>query len=60
MSNQRGRGFAHTLTRKCWVKKGKALSLRRRLARSEAERNKKWVFDAGINQIQISPSVVKC
>jgi hypothetical protein len=40
MSSQLGRGFAHTLARKCWVKKEKAFSLRRRLARSEAERNK--------------------
>jgi hypothetical protein len=44
MSSQRERGFAHTLARKCWVKKGPTLSLRRRLARSEAERNKKWLL----------------
>jgi hypothetical protein len=41
MSSQRGRGFAHTPARKCWVKKEKPFSLRRRLARSKAERNKK-------------------
>ncbi|HEV3315769.1 MAG TPA: hypothetical protein VG488_02325 [Candidatus Angelobacter sp.] len=36
-SSQRGRVLAPTLARKCWVKKERVLSLRRRLARSEAE-----------------------
>jgi hypothetical protein len=34
--------FPHVLSHKCWVQKEGKLSVRRRLARSEAERTKKW------------------
>src|SRR5205809_5249048 len=41
---EQGWALAHTLARKCWVKQEPGLSLRRRLACSEAERNKRKDF----------------
>jgi tetratricopeptide (TPR) repeat protein len=41
---EQGWALAHTLARKCWVSKERAPSLRRRLARSVAERNERKDF----------------
>jgi hypothetical protein len=60
--SQRGRGFAHALARKCWVKERKSLFLAPQACAYPAEReernNKKW-FLMPVAQIQSSTSVVK-
>jgi hypothetical protein len=53
MSSQRGRGFAHALARKCWVKKENALFLAPQACAYPAEReerNKKWFL------MQVAPN----
>jgi hypothetical protein len=58
MSSQRGRGFAHALARKCWVKKGKSLFLAPQACAYPAEReerNKEMVFDAGSTKYKAQP-----
>ena len=58
-SRQRVRDLAHTLSRKCWVRKNRPFSLRRRLARNEVERILRNDFrqsvakgQCGVNQLQ--------